>query len=130
MIHEQNATRQKAPWPIINSDNVGDNYGPGPKIKVRVVGPRTIYYNFHRRYEGDVFYLVTMYVTETDPKKDNMPIIENGIPKKRLVTAEEQFDPEKMEKLESDEPESITTAQQALDREQDRLNESKTPRKK
>lgn len=129
MIQEQNPVRAKAPWNVVNSDNQGDNYGPGPRIKVRIIDQRGIYYNFHRRRTGDVFSLVPMYVTEIDDKTGK-PVMVNGQVKKRLVTAEQQFSPQTMEKVEDDEPEMITSAQDALNKASDELNEAKIPQKK
>lgn len=121
---------RRAPWPVVNMDNIGDSYGPGDRIRVRVkndVPGHQVYYNFARRREGDVFDLIPMYVTETD--KDGNVIREKGQPKKRLLTAAEQFSDRTMELVEDDEPKKMTTAQQAINKEQDKINESKQVRR-
>lgn len=122
-------TRQAAPWPVVNNDNLADNYGPGERIRVRCIHPPGIYYDFVRRREGDVFDLIPMYVTQIDPNTGR-PKLENGEPVKRLVTAKEQFIPDKMERVDETVPVQVTTAQGALNRKQDELNEAKAPRKR
>lgn len=127
MIQDPNAPKQRIPWPVINEANLGDNYGPGPQIRVRYTAIRPMYYNFHRRREGDVFTLIPMYVPEVD-QETFKPIMEKGQIKKRLVTAEEQFNAANMERLDDDEQPHISTAQEALNRTQNELNEAKAPR--
>jgi hypothetical protein len=129
LIQEKNPQPQRIPWPVKNMNNIGDNYAEGAQIRVRCIDPRGVYYNFTRRRQGDVFTLIPQYVTEVDPKTDK-PVMENGRPKMRLVTAEQQFSPQTMEKVEDDEPEKITTAQMAINKMSDELNEAKIPTKR
>lgn len=128
MIQEQNPVRQQIPWSQ-RGNHPGDNYAEGPVIKVRCTHPQGIYYDFRRRREGDVFLLIPQYVAEYDdatmrPKyKDGKPIL-------KLVTAAEQFNPAKMEKVDDDLPETITTAQSAINKASDELNGEKLPRRR
>jgi len=101
------------PWPVINNFNLGNDYAEGPTIKVRA--RRTLYYDFCRRHENDVFTLHPKRITVVDPAT-NRPVKENGVNKLVVVSAESQFDEEIMERLDDNEPEVLTTAQQALDR--------------
>ena len=126
MLEEQQKSQQQVPWPVTNSWNIGDNYAEGPRIKVRAL--RMLYYNFNRRREGDVFLLIPQYVTVCD-KKSGRPVKENGQIKKRLVTAAEQFSEETMERVDKEEVETLSTAQMALNKAQDELNEAKRPTK-
>ena len=119
----------KAPWPIKTFDNIGDNYAEGPQIKVKCIDPRGIYYNFCRRREGDVFNLIPQYIPEADPNTMK-PVMENGKPKMRLVTAEEQFSSATMERVDEDEPETITTAKDAILKVQNDLDGAKVPAKR
>lgn len=129
IIDPDRATQQKVPWPVKTFDNIGDNYGEGPQIKVRCIDPRGVYYNFLRRRLGDVFNLIPQYVTVIDPKTEK-PLMENGQVKKRLVTAEEQFSPQTMEKVDQAEPETITTAGEAIRKAQEDLDGVRTPSKR
>jgi hypothetical protein len=129
MIQEQLPTKGKTPWPVVTMENLGENYGPGPRIKVKVIDPRGTYYDFLRRREGDVFYLIPMYTPVID-SNTGKAVIENGEVKKRLVTAEEQFSSNVMEKVDDDEPVKVTTAQIALNNESDKIVDGKTPRRK
>lgn len=119
--------QNKAPWPVITQDSVEREQLDGPRIKV--MAKRMLYYEHLRRREGDVFYLSPKLVTMVD-KKTTRPIVEKGQIKKKLFTAEEQFDPDIMERVDEAEPERITTSQQALDKAQDELNEAKLSRKR
>ena len=126
LVEEERRPQQQVPWPVTNSWNIGENYGEGPQIKVRAI--RMIYYNFNRRREGDVFTLIPQWVTVTDPKTGR-PVKEKGDIKKRLVTAEEQFSEETMERVDPEVVETLSTAQQALNKAQDELDEAKRPTK-
>jgi len=125
----QPATRQQIPWPVRDMNNIGDNYAPGEQIKVRCIDQRGVYYNFMRRRFGDVFNLIPMYITQVDPDTGK-PVLEGGNPVMKLVTAEEQFSPNTMERVDSDEPERVSTAQGALNQMQDELNEAKIPKRR
>ena len=129
MIQELNKPVQKIPWRVINNSNIGDNYGPGETVRVRCIDPRGIYYNFARRREGDVFDLIPMYVTVVD-EATGKPKLENGQVVKVLKTAEQQFSQQTMELVDDSTPERTTTAQQALNKVQDELNEAKIPAKR
>lgn len=129
MIIEENPQRQTIPWRVVSEQNIGDNYAEGPRIRVKCIDPRGLYYNFNRRREGDVFTLVPMYVTIIDDKTGK-PVMKNGEVQKKLVTAEQQFSSESMEKVDDSEPIRVTTAQDALNKAQDELNEAKIPRKR
>jgi len=56
--------------------------------------------------------------------------MENGKPKMRLVTAEEQFSSATMERVDEDEPETITTAKDAILKVQNDLDGAKVPAKR
>lgn len=102
----------------------------GPTIKVRATAMGE--YEYARRREGDVFTLKPRMVTvvETtkghprfgEPKRD-----EHGQPLMRLLTAEEQFSPRWMERVDESEPEVITPAQAALDKAQAEINDGRRP---
>jgi hypothetical protein len=128
---EDRTTTQKPPWPVVTTESIELEQSriPGQRIKVMVAPGYTIYYDHLRRRAGDVFTLVPKWVTVVD-HKTSRPILENGKPKMKLISAEEQFSNERMIRVEDDEPEHITTAQQALNRAQDELNEAKVPRKR
>jgi len=126
--------QNRPPWPVINDDNLDGNQGPGETIDVRCIAPEGIYYNYRRRREGDVFTLMPRYITETQPAQlpDGKPnprrgevIKENGQPKKKLLTARDQFSERTMELVEGEHPHT-TSAQEAINQKQDELTD-KTP---
>jgi len=88
-------------------------------IKVRAT--RTVFYEHARRREGDVFVLRQRIITETDPKTGRALLDDKKQPKQRILTAEEQFSCRSMERVDDDEPEHTTTAQEALDKAADEL---------
>lgn len=128
MIQEQHPTKQQIPWSQ-RGNHPGDNYAPGPTIKVKCVHPQGIYYDFLRRREGDIFLLIPQYVAEFDEVTMKIKM-EAGKPKMKLVTAEQQFNPEKMEKVDDDAEETITTAQDAINRVAMELDSAKAPQKR
>jgi hypothetical protein len=119
MIDQQQTAPNTPPWPVRTEQNYADNQGPGPTIKVRCIAAEGLYYGYRRRREGDVFTLYPQYVTELD--KQGRPVLEAGQIKKKLVTAEQQLSPNTMERVEDDEAEHTTTAQQSLTNTQDEL---------
>ena len=121
-----NTSKQQIPWPVRNTYNLAENYADGPRIRVRCIHPPGIYYDFIRRREGDVFDLIPQYVTVTDTNT-GQPVMEHGKPKKRIVTAEEQFSERTMERIGDDAEIIVTTSQQALRQKQDELDEGKRP---
>jgi hypothetical protein len=129
MISDQNQQKNTPPWPVINDYNMDGNMGPGDTIKVRCIAPQGMYYRFARRREGDVFTLVPVYETVIDPKTGKH-IKENGDFKRHLITAEAQFSDVTMELVEDETPDSVSTAQGAINLAQDELNEAKIPAKK
>ena len=116
----QRNTSAKVPWPVVTSETVEMSQVEGPRIKVRAT--QMFYYEHLRRREGDVFYLSPKYVTQVD-KVSTLPLQKDGKPVMKLYTAEDQFDPNIMERVEDEEPERVTTAQQALNKAQDELND-------
>ena len=122
-------TRPQIPWRVVTNQNLAQNYAEGPRIKVRETGPRTRYYDFARRRPNDVYYLVPQIVTVIDPITGN-PVMENGKVVTRIVTAEEQFNPNTMIRVDENEPENISTAQGAINKMQDELGEEKAPKKR
>lgn len=126
MIHDERTMRQTVPWAVKNLNNLGDNYGPGEQIKVRCIDPRGVYYNFMRRRQGDVFTLIPQYVAVLDPVTMK-PVMENGQPKTKLISAKEQFSAQTMELVDQQEPETMTTAQDAVNKTINELNEAKIP---
>ena len=124
MIQETNRVKSQIPWPVVTDETVERNQGEGPRIKVRCIHPKGVYYEYLRRREGDVFYLVPKWITVCN-KDTGSPVMENGKAQKRLVTAAEQFSSVTMEKVEDeDEPETITTSQMALNRVVEELSDS------
>ena len=83
-----------------------------------------------RHREGDVFELKDYYITLTDPTTTR-PLLdkETGQPKMRLLTAEEQFNPAKMQRVPDDTPESFSTAQDAINAATAGMKIGKTPRR-
>lgn len=118
---------KNTPWPVINDDNIENNQPSGKRIKVRCTHPQGIYYNFRRRREGDVFELVPQIVTvlHKDGPQKGLPVMENGLPVKAILSAEDQFSPNTMEKVEEDEPLHTTNAQESLDKETNRIRRGK-----
>lgn len=95
----------------------------GPRIKVRATAMGE--YEYARRRPGDVFTLKPRYITVVDPVT-RKPVVENGNPKMRLLTADEQFSERWMERIDRGE-ETITTAQDALNQATDEINEGRRP---
>src|SRR5262245_55081647 len=75
-----------------------------------------------RHRPGDVFELKEYWITVTDPVTTR-PLRDKktGAIQMRLLSVGEQFNPEKMEKVADDTPESYSTAQDALNRAHDEL---------
>lgn len=103
--------------------------GPGrpPKVRdemrVRVMPGKIGIYNERRyrgavddndRQQGDVFTIRPREITVVEPMT-HRPIMENGRPKMRLLTCEEQFSDIWMEEVSMTIPETARTSQQALD---------------
>jgi len=122
-------TRPQAPWRVVTNQNLAENYAEGPRIKVRCVDPRGLYYDFLRRRQGDVFYLVPQWITVVDPITGG-PVKENGEVVKRVVTAEEQFNSKTMMRVEEETQENVTSAQGAINKMQDEMSEEKAPKRK
>lgn len=116
--HNQ-SSGNRAPWPVITTDNFEDNSAPGEKIKVRCIDPRGVFYDYVRRREGDVFELRPQYVTNIDAETGK-PVMKDGKVEKRLVTAKQQFSTRTMELVEDATPVNVTSAQEALNKEQPR----------
>lgn len=74
-----------------------------------------------RHRDGDVFELKPYFITVTNPKTSKPEFDENGRPKMRLLSIEEQFSPQTMQRVDDDEPESYSTAQEAINRQHDEL---------
>lgn len=79
---------------------------------------------------GDVFILEPRHISEFDLRSQR-PILDKdtGKVKMRLLTAEEQFSSNWMEKVSSDEEERHTFAQSAIDIQNNRIAESKRPKR-
>jgi hypothetical protein len=105
-------------------DGLGYPDIPGPRIKVRALQMGE--YEYARRREGDVFTLKPREISIIDPGT-RKPILENGKIKTRLLTAEEQFSERWMEKISDDQDETLTTAQGALNKATDEINEGRRP---
>lgn len=114
----------RPPWPVINDRSIADNIAPGPTIKVRCIHPQGIYYLHQRRREGDTFLLHPLYVAELD-KFTRKAVKVNGEIKKSIRTAEGQFSASTMERVESDDPLTLTSAQQALDKAHEEISSLK-----
>jgi hypothetical protein len=99
---------------------------PGPRIKVRVLEGCIGEYEYARRRSGDVFTLKPREITVVDPAT-RKPVIENGQPKMRILTAEEQFSDRWMERVEDEYEETATGAQEALNQATDAINEGRRP---
>jgi hypothetical protein len=123
-MHDKGKPTNEIPWPTVTQRTISDDNAEGPRIRVRSISPQPIYYDFMRRYEGDVFTLVPKWVTVVD-KNTTKPIKENGVIKRVVRTAEEQFSSETMERVEDEEQETVTTAQEALTKQQDEITESR-----
>ncbi len=82
-----------------------------------------------RHREGDVFELKPYWVTLTDPASARVLLDEDGKPKMRLLTAEEQFSERSMIRVEDDTPESFSTAQDAVDRSSQELRGGRNPKR-
>lgn len=93
-------------------------------MKVRAT--RLGYYEHIRRREGDVFTLVPRDVTIVDVKSQKI-VLENGKPKMRHLTVEDQFSVNWMERVDEATPERITPAQAALSKVNNELLEAKRP---
>jgi hypothetical protein len=130
MLDNQTNTKQNIPWPTRDEHNIGENHAPGPRKKARCIAEKGCYYDFNRRYEGDTFIVYPVYMTETDPRTFK-PIMENGQPKKKIITAEEQLKVNVehgiWEEVPLDEPTTLTTAQQALNNAQDEITKANMP---
>jgi hypothetical protein len=125
ITEEEKPQPNKIPYRIVKGHNLGEDYAEGPRIKVRCTTPVGLYYDFYRRREGDVFILYPKWVTVTD-KDTGRPVKDkDGKIKKKLVTAREQFSVETMEIVEEDEPENISTAQTAINKESEQIKEEK-----
>lgn len=97
---------------------------PGPRIRVRAMQMGE--YEYARRREGDVFTLKPRMMTVVDPVTGK-PMFEDGAVKTRMLTAEEQFSPRWMERIEDTAEETITGAQQALNAATESINEGRRP---
>ncbi len=102
-------------------------YVEGPTIKVRVKSDKIGEYEYARRRSGDVFTLKPRFVTEVDPKTAAVLLEKDGNPRMVLLTAEEQFSPKWMKRVDSSEPEVITSSPQALAHEHNEINEMRRP---
>ena len=90
----------------------------GERIKVRATQMGE--YEYMRRREGDVFTLKPRMITLTT--KGRIDMDEHSHPKMRLLTAEEQFSPRWMERVDVEEMEMTTGAQVALSRATEDIN--------
>lgn len=120
----------KAPWPTPTQDTIDKQNAEGPRIRVRVIDPRGVYYEHLRRREGDVFDLNPKMITETDKNTGGPAFDEKGKPRMKLVTAQEQFSPKTMEIVDMDEPEVVTTSKDAMQKAQNELDQEKVPAKR
>lgn len=111
---------------VSNLVRAGVEYPPMAGATIKVRATRLGEYEYCRRREGDVFVLKPREITVVDPVT-RMPLIENGKPKTRVLTAEEQFSPRWMERVDDDTPEALTSAQEALDHAQTEITEARRP---
>lgn len=92
--------------------------------RIRVVALSLGYYDHLRRREGDVFTLTPKVITvmTVDGAGNHKKVFdEKGKPKTRIQTAEEQFSPRWMERVEMKAKDTISTSKQALQKKHDEI---------
>ncbi len=102
-------------------------YVEGPTIKVRVRKDKIGEYEYARRRSGDVFVLKPRYMTVVSPKTAEVILEMDGSPRMVLLTAQEQFSPRWMERVNDNEVESTTSSPQALAQAQAELKGEQMP---
>jgi len=110
----------------VNMGRTEDDVVDGPTIKVRVKEDCEVYYEHERKRAGDVFTLKPRMVNQYDIKFQEVKRDKKtGEVLKRLLTAEQQFSAMAMERIEDEADETVSTAQDAINRQSEDIKRAR-----